>query len=79
VAKNPTRLFVVRACGVDVRAVGTAFNVKLTGPQLEVLVSEGTVHISQQTPLRPRPPRHPVFSFRRRRFSSPRSPPANAP
>ncbi len=52
-AKNPTRLFVVRACGVDVRAVGTAFNVKLTGPQLEVLVSEGTVHISQQTPPAP--------------------------
>jgi transmembrane sensor len=38
---------VVRAGGVDVRAVGTAFNVKLAGANLEVLVTEGTVHLSQ--------------------------------
>ena len=50
VAKNPARPFVVRAGGVDVRAVGTAFNVKLAGPNLEVLVTEGTVHVSQQSP-----------------------------
>ena len=49
VAKNPARPFVVRAGGVEVRAVGTAFNVKLAGPNLEVLVTEGTVHVSQQT------------------------------
>lgn len=49
VAKNPARPFVVRAGGVDVRAVGTAFNVKLAGPHLEVLVTEGTVHVSQPT------------------------------
>lgn len=49
VAKNPAHPFVVRAGGVDVRAVGTAFNVKLAGPHLEVLVTEGTVHVSQQT------------------------------
>ena len=49
VAKNPARPFVVRAAGVEVRAVGTAFNVKLAGPNLEVLVTEGTVHVSQQT------------------------------
>ena len=49
VAKNPARPFVVRAGGVDVRAVGTAFNVKLAGPNLEVLVTEGTVHVSLQT------------------------------
>jgi transmembrane sensor len=47
VAKNPARPFVVRAGGVDVRAVGTAFNVKLAGANLEVLVTEGTVHLSQ--------------------------------
>lgn len=47
VAKNPARPFVVRAGGVDVRAVGTAFNVKLAGAHLEVLVTEGTVHVSQ--------------------------------
>ena len=50
VAKNPARPFVVRAGGVEVRAVGTAFNVKLAGSNLEVLVTEGTVHVSQQTP-----------------------------
>lgn len=49
VAKNPARPFVVRAGGVDVRAVGTAFNVKLAGPNLEVLVTEGIVQLSQQT------------------------------
>lgn len=47
VAKNPARPFVVRAGGVDVRAIGTAFNVKLDGAQLEVLVTEGTVHVAQ--------------------------------
>ncbi len=47
VAKNPARPFVVRAGGVDVRAVGTAFNVKLAGSNLEVLVTEGTVHLSR--------------------------------
>jgi transmembrane sensor len=49
VAKNPARPFVVRAGGVDVRAVGTAFNVKLAGTRVEVLVTEGTVHVTQQT------------------------------
>lgn len=48
VTKNPSRPFIVRAGGVDVRAVGTAFNVKLAGPNLEVLVTEGVVHVSQQ-------------------------------
>ncbi len=48
VAKDSSRPFVVRAGGVDVRAVGTAFNVKLAGPNLEVLVTEGTVQLSQQ-------------------------------
>lgn len=53
VAKNPARPFVVRAGGVDVRAVGTAFNVKLTGTNLEVLVTEGTVHVSPPAATRP--------------------------
>jgi transmembrane sensor len=53
VAKNPARPFVVRAGGVDVRAVGTAFNVKLAGANLEVLVTEGTVRVSQQTTTNP--------------------------
>lgn len=53
VAKNSARPFVVRAGGVDVRAIGTAFNVKLAGANLEVLVTEGTVHVSQQTRAAP--------------------------
>jgi len=53
VTKNPARPFVVRAGGVEVRAVGTAFNVKLAGPNLEVLVTEGTVHVSQQAVVAP--------------------------
>lgn len=49
VAKNARRPFVVRAGGVDVRAIGTAFNVKLAGPNVEVLVTEGKVHVAEQT------------------------------
>lgn len=56
VAKNPARPFVVRAGGVDVRAVGTAFNVKLAGEKIEVLVTEGTVRVSQQTIVENHPP-----------------------
>jgi len=46
VAKNPARPFVVEACGVDVRAVGTSFNVRLAARSVEVLVLEGRVQVS---------------------------------
>jgi transmembrane sensor len=52
VTKDPRRPFVVRAAGVDVRAVGTAFHVRLAGEQVEVLVTEGRVRLS---PPRPAP------------------------
>jgi transmembrane sensor len=55
VAKNPARPFVVRAGGVDVRAVGTAFNVRIAGPRIDVLVTEGTVQVA-------RPPAAPAGS-----------------
>jgi transmembrane sensor len=45
VANNPGRPFVVAAGGVGVRAVGTAFDVKLAGPEVEVLVTEGRVQV----------------------------------
>lgn len=45
VAKNPERPFIVRAQGVDVRAVGTAFNVRLEAEHVEVLVTEGRVGV----------------------------------
>ncbi|HEY1108294.1 MAG TPA: FecR domain-containing protein [Opitutaceae bacterium] len=46
VAKNPERPFLVEAGGVTVRAVGTAFNVRLRSADLEVLVTEGRVSIA---------------------------------
>lgn len=46
VAKNPARPFVVHARGVDVRAVGTAFNVRLDPASVEVLVTEGKVRVA---------------------------------
>ena len=46
VAKNPARPFIVRAGGVDVRAVGTAFSVRLDSDSVEVLVTEGRVALA---------------------------------
>ena len=46
VAKNPARPFIVSAAGVDVRAVGTAFNVRLDAAAVEVLVTEGHVQVT---------------------------------
>jgi transmembrane sensor len=43
VAKNPDRPFIVSARGIDVKAVGTAFNVRLRDDSLEVLVTHGRV------------------------------------
>jgi transmembrane sensor len=49
VAKNPLRPFVVRAGSVDVRAVGTAFSVRLDSSAVEVLVTEGRVAVDHST------------------------------
>lgn len=48
VTKDPGRPFVVEAGGVLVRAVGTAFNVRFDGVELEVLVTEGVVKVSSR-------------------------------
>jgi len=45
VARNPARPFIVEAGGVSVRAVGTAFNVRLDDHAIEVLVTEGRVRV----------------------------------
>ena len=45
VAKNPLRPFIVVAHGVEVQAVGTVFNVRLGASAVEVLVTEGKVHV----------------------------------
>jgi transmembrane sensor len=45
VTKNPVRPFIVSAGGIDVRAVGTAFNVRFGKAAVEVLVTEGKVQV----------------------------------
>lgn len=45
VAKNPARPFVVEVGGVLVRAVGTAFNVRIDPQTIAILVTEGKVGI----------------------------------
>jgi len=46
VESDPSRPFVVRAGGVDVRAVGTAFNIQITTASIEVLVTAGKVGLA---------------------------------
>jgi transmembrane sensor len=58
VAHDKSRPFVVSAANADVRAVGTAFSVRLRQPQqVDVLVSEGIVAIDAAR-LTPAPPVH---------------------
>ena len=47
VAKNPARPFLVEAGAVVVRAVGTAFNVRLGARNVEVIVTEGRVAVAE--------------------------------
>lgn len=47
VARNPRRPFLVEASGVEVRAVGTAFAVRLDPAEVEVLVTEGRVTVAR--------------------------------
>lgn len=52
VAKNPLRPFYVTAGPVTVRAVGTAFNVRLADEAIEILVTEGRVNL-ESAPVHP--------------------------
>lgn len=52
VAKNKARPFLVTAGAVTVRAVGTAFNVRLAPSAVEVLVTEGRVKIEPKHPAK---------------------------
>ncbi len=45
VAKDVTRPFIVNVAGVDVRAVGTIFSVKLSDDAVDVIVTEGKVNV----------------------------------
>jgi len=51
VYKDPARPFYVEVAGIQVRAVGTAFNVKLDDSSVEVLVTEGKVKVLSQSHL----------------------------
>lgn len=46
VAKDVARPFLVRAGNIDVQAVGTAFDVRLHSGEVDVLVTEGRVQVS---------------------------------
>ncbi len=48
VAKNPERPFIVKAAGVDVRAVGTEFAVELGSRGVDVVVTEGKVAVEKR-------------------------------
>ena len=47
VAKDPLRPFSVEAGNIAVRALGTAFNVRMAASEVEVLVTEGKVDVDQ--------------------------------
>ncbi|PTX97675.1 FecR domain-containing protein [Opitutus sp. ER46] len=49
VQKDPARPFFVVARGLEVRAVGTAFNVRVDAAVVEVLVTHGRVQLEQPT------------------------------
>ena len=53
VARNPDRPFIVEAGGVAVRAVGTAFNVRMEDETVAVLVTHGKVVVSSPTTAGP--------------------------
>ncbi len=50
VAKDPSRPFLVSAGGFTVRAVGTAFDVRVGPDQSQVILTEGKVRIESSTP-----------------------------
>ena len=53
VAKNPARPFIVQAGALQVRAVGTAFNINLQSAAVDVIVTEGRVQLTTGTPDAP--------------------------
>lgn len=50
VAKDAARPFVVHAGSAKIKAVGTAFNVRLDADQIQVVVTEGRVNLSKVAP-----------------------------
>lgn len=54
VAKDPSRPFVVKAGEAQVRAVGTAFNIRMRDKVVELTVTEGVVAVDERTAAAPR-------------------------
>ena len=50
VTKDPSRPFRVAVGGVAIRAIGTAFNIRLRGADVEVLVTEGRIGVESILP-----------------------------
>lgn len=48
VTKDKSRPFIVSVRGIEIRAVGTAFNVRLTDESVQVIVTEGRVKLASQ-------------------------------
>lgn len=48
VAEDKSRPFVIDVNGIEIRAIGTAFNVKFLDNYMELLVEEGTVNVNIQ-------------------------------
>lgn len=64
VAKDPPRPFVVSVGPVKVQAVGTAFNVRFDPTEVEVLITEGHVRVTEETVAADLPPVTPVGAAR---------------
>ena len=56
VARNTERPFIVSVAGVDVRVVGTVFNVRLRPESVDVLVTEGKVRVAPTLVIAADPP-----------------------
>jgi transmembrane sensor len=62
VAKNAERPFIVTSGGVGFRAVGTAFSVKLSASEVEMIVTEGRVAIDEMARAANKPASAPIVS-----------------
>jgi transmembrane sensor len=80
VAHDAARPFIVTAGGVAVRAVGTAFSVRVGEQGVEVLVTQGQVEITRdadgQSPTTALPTGHPLLVAGERTVIAPHVPPA---
>ena len=82
VAHDTARPFIVTAAGVSVRAVGTAFSVRLGDGGVEVLVTEGKVEVTREptdsAAVTALPAEHPLLVAGERTLITPDLPPAGA-